>query len=160
MSVTLLYRPKDLMSPKGRIGRITYLLDLILFNVLFFGVDFGAAWSAQSLDPEFLDSFGWLYAVVAAVALLLIYILFCIHAKRLHDLGLTGFICLILFVAPLLTLVLSLDGSYLDLPVPVVRGLDLLAKAAYVLSFLLQIALLVLPGRSSQNSYGASPKAA
>ncbi len=160
MSVTLLYRPKDLMSPQGRIGRVTYLLDLILFNALFFGVDFGAAWSAQALDPDFLDSFGWLYAVVAAVALLLIYILFCIHAKRLHDLGLTGFICLILFAGPLLTLFLSFDGTYFDLPVPVIRALDLLDKAAYALSFLLQIVLLVLPGRGDHNGYGASPKAA
>ncbi|MEI9902533.1 MAG: DUF805 domain-containing protein, partial [Asticcacaulis sp.] len=147
VSVTLLLRPKDLMSPKGRIGRVTYVLDLILFNVLFFGVDFGAAYSAQTLDPDILDRFGWLYAVVAVLALLLIYILFCIHAKRLHDIGLTGFICLVMFLPPLLTLFLSLDGTSFDLPVTLVRVLDIASKAAYGLSFLLQIALLFLPGR-------------
>lgn len=160
MSVTLLLRPKDLMSPRGRIGRVTYVLDLILFNLLFFGVDFGAAWSAQTLDPDILDRFGWLYAVVAVVALLLIYVLFCIHAKRLHDIGLTGFICLVMFLPPLLSLLLSLDGTSFDLPVPLVRGLDLVTKAGYVLSFLLQIVLLVIPGKPDANTYGASPKAA
>lgn len=160
MSVTLLLKPKDLMSPRGRIGRVTYLLDLILFNALFFGLDIGAAYSAQTIDPDVLDRFGWLYAVVAVAALVLIYILFCIHAKRLHDVGLTGFICLVMFLPPLLSLLLGFDGTAFDLPVPLVRGIDLLAKATYGLSFILQIYLLVMPGTSDRNSYGASPKAA
>ncbi len=160
MSVTLLYRPKDLLSPKGRIGRVTYLLDLILFNLLFFGVDIGAAWSAQALDPDFLDRFGWLYAVVAAVAIVLIYILFCIHAKRLHDLGLSGFICLIMFVPPLLKTALSIDLFYSEAAAEWLRWLNMAANAGFVLSFLLQIVLLVVPGRHDDNAYGARPRAA
>ncbi len=160
MSVTLLYRPKDLLSPRGRIGRVTYLLDVILFNVLFIGVDIGAAYSYQALDPDFVDRFGWLYAVVAVVAVLLIYILFCIHAKRLHDLGLTGFICLIMFVPPLLKTALNVDLLYTAVPAEVLRGLNIVADITVLLSFLLQIALLVVPGQRGDNAYGANPKAA
>ncbi len=160
MGDTLFLKTKDLVSPRGRIGRLAYLVNLVAFNILFFAVDFAAAYAASSIDPGVLEPFGWLLGLAAIFAVALIYVLFCIHAKRLHDLGVTAFICVVMFAPPLLSLFLSLDGTAFDLPVELFRTLDLIAKAAYGLSFVLQVVLLVTPGRHDENGYGASPKAA
>ena len=151
---------RELLSPKGRIARLTYFVNVAIFNVLFTALVAGTTLAAGLFDDDARAAFGWLLAPAALVAIVLVYALFCIHAKRLHDLGVTGFVCLLMFVYPVLKACLALNGSLVDLPIDVVRWVDIFAKTTLGLSFLLQIVLLVVPGRDDHNPYGGNPRAA
>lgn len=151
---------RDLVSPKGRIGRVTYLVNWLIYNLLFYALVLGATFAAGLFDEETAETWGWLLAPAAVIALALVYVLFCIHAKRLHDLGLTGFLCLLMFASPLLNAVLMLNGEAVLIPVDLVRWLDIFAKTTLGLSLVLQVVLLVWPGRHGDNGYGGNPKAA
>jgi uncharacterized membrane protein YhaH (DUF805 family) len=79
-----------LFSFNGRIGRAQYLLGLAIVLVgLFLGL--GAIGAA--LHGTGLDALGMIILVV-----LFFWAKFAIAAKRLHDLGKSGFWCLALFV--------------------------------------------------------------
>lgn len=160
MRVKLFLKPAELLSPKGRIARLTYLVNVVVFNIAFLALVAGSTLVAGLFDDEARDAFGWLLAPAALVAIALVYILFCTHAKRLHDLGVTGFVCVLMFAYPVLKACLALNGSYVSLPVDAVRWLDIFAKTTLGLSLLLQIVLLVVPGRHDHNPYGGNPRAA
>ena len=79
-----------IFSFNGRIGRAEYLLGLVIALVgLFLGL--GAIGAA--LRSTGLDALGMIIVLV-----LFFWAKFAIAAKRLHDLGKSGFWCLALFV--------------------------------------------------------------
>ncbi|MDC7682484.1 DUF805 domain-containing protein [Asticcacaulis sp. BYS171W] len=135
----------DILSPRGRINRATYLLYSLTFlplERLFQGI--------ASSDTSWLELLG------IAVALPLIWLWACLTIKRLHDLNLSGWWCLALLLFPVtsagaMVLIYFLEaGSVIPVLLAVIAGIPVLL--AYIL-------LTFVKGTVGDNRFGPDPLA-
>jgi uncharacterized membrane protein YhaH (DUF805 family) len=121
-------------SPRGRTGqRFYWLMGVVPLIVAGFLVGFVAASLRIPRDNLFM-----LMGILSPVAL---WIYICVGARRLHDIGVSGWWMILVLVAPL-TVSYALPEHLAQLP-----------------ALLAMIVLGVLPGVTGDNQFGRDPRA-
>ncbi len=152
---------RELTSARGRCTRVQYLVygigSLALLLVLPFGIGgllslFGPPHILDLNLSTILTRFTILTAVL--VACLVVYVLFCITAKRLHDLNLPAVTGLLLFGGTVSDAIVTFGDAYVPLDGDLA---DFVSLGAYIVAGLMVLALCVWPGKKGENRYGTDP---
>jgi uncharacterized membrane protein YhaH (DUF805 family) len=131
-----------LLSPKGRVGRSPYFSFIAIVTMLVTVVSFGAGFAGASTT---------MLVAVIAVFLLLLWPVYCVTARRLHDINLPGEWALVVVLPEVLTVVaIAASPSWLFYPHTV----------SLFIRFVIVFALIVMPGAKAENRYGPIPEAA
>lgn len=148
------------LSPYGRLCRKSYFASLVVYFALtfFFLLPIGLAlrdWSFSTRHGSGSNVAMWL--VSGLVMLALAYCIFCLHAKRLHDLGLPAAIALVFIIGMPVGLVAGIVSQVGAAP----EWLDILEKGLNELARDANIGfgayLLLAPGERGDNRYGEDP---
>jgi uncharacterized membrane protein YhaH (DUF805 family) len=146
-----------LFSPRGRINRLQFLLNFWSCQVLIFLIWFAVAILPDALSDEWaarLDQpMNWLTMVLTV---LLYYALFCLCATRLHDIGFTAWLGLILFAGFIPGLISSIGSDTIE-AAGLTDMLNFVAFLGNLAVLVLGIALSIWPGQPDENAYGPSP---
>lgn len=140
----------EFFSFKGRIRRSEYAKSLVITVVLFIawvwlkGVKNQMIFNAISHSSSYDASSAMVLHFLAGALLIAIFWFFLAQsAKRLHDIGLSGWFDLVLLVPPILSM--SIDWKPLSDPI-------LLA------TLILPLILSFIDGKPYENKYGPDPK--
>lgn len=148
-----------MFSPRGRINRLQFMLNFWACQVLIFVIWFGVAILPDALSDEWaarLDQpMTWLTMVLTV---LLYYALFCLCATRLHDIGFSAWLGLILFAGFIPGLLSSIGGDIIE-ATGLTDMLNFVAFLGNLAVLILGVALSVWPGQPDENMYGPSPDA-
>jgi uncharacterized membrane protein YhaH (DUF805 family) len=152
---------KEIFDPKGRIDRVTlFLYDLGLGLIGSAGLFLIRAGASIAQAKTSLDLFPYQAGVTLVFCLIVVYAMFCVDAKRLHDLNVTAFLILIPFAANFLHVVLPiLERHPTELPFTLPTAItDNQATIDIVLGgiqLIFALVLLFVPGTRGPNRYGA-----
>ncbi len=149
-----------LFTPRGRINRLQFLLNfwacVIVLWLILQGVEFLPDALSDDVMAMLDQPVTWLAMVLTV---LLYYAMFCLMAKRLHDLSLTAWIALVLFAGITPILISFLGRDSID-PEDNLAGLLYMTSAlGNLLALILGVILTVWPGQAGDNIYGPSPNA-
>ncbi|CAM3125845.1 DUF805 domain-containing protein [Asticcacaulis taihuensis] len=146
-----------MFSPRGRINRLQFVLNFWACQVLIFVIWFGIAILPDALSDEWaarLDQpLNWLTMVLTV---LLYFALFCLCATRLHDVGLSAWLGLILFAGFIPGLISSIGSDAIE-AAGLTDMVNFIAFLGNLAVLILGIALSVWPGQPEENIYGPSP---
>ncbi|MDO4697817.1 MAG: DUF805 domain-containing protein [Pasteurellaceae bacterium] len=162
---------KKIFTYQGRARRAEYGWFLLINFLLQFGVGLtalvllggGKMLFATNTSEIFIHSIGMtallLYVILFIYSLLNFFVMLSLTARRLHDLGWSGWWQLAVYFSPLLAgvvfvLLPIIEASPLN-PVWVVKGSLSLIGIGIVIFYLM---LLFKDGQKHPNKYGESPK--
>ncbi len=159
----VLVGPSEFFTPRGRIGRLQYLWAWAV-QVALLGLGFGsdAALDFIGSDGNISDdTAGLLAMVITACGLILtfalLYTLFCLVAKRLHDVGLHGLLALLIFAGLIPSMILAFGESFIPEGF-IGDALNLISMVGYGLATLVFLALSVWPGQHGDNRFGPAAR--
>ena len=148
----------ELFTARGRVNRLQFAVYGVGSLVALVGLEFAVDKLLELLQPPLIMDIGHAtmlrrFIILAAVllAIFLVYALFCVTARRLHDLGLPAVCVLIMFIGSLSDAVVSFADPYFPLDGPVA---DLVTNAGYVLAPVFVLLLCIWPGKRGDNRYG------
>ncbi len=148
------------LSPYGRLCRKSYFASIVVYIVLAVAIMlpltltmFKSSWPVP--PPSQGDVLTWVGG--GLVTLALNYCIFCLHAKRLHDLGLPAVIALVFVIGTPVALVAGFMGHFGNAP----EWLDALESGLKEVTRDANIGvgtyLLLAPGERGSNRYGEDP---
>ncbi len=141
------------LSPQGRLNRLQYFASWIVLSV-------AALIAAMTLYQLFqpgdgVSSLAIVGFVIAVVPLS--FIVFFLHAKRLHDLGLPAVIGLAVVAGPIAVSVLSLLDMIHAIPDWLLTIRDVSKELGRDIGIGFGSYLLLAPGQPGDNRYGPAP---
>jgi len=146
----------EFITPKGRLNRLPYFANSAGVNIiaLVIGLVFrglmswvGEAESSVSVAMQII----WLVLVI-----FLNYLWFCLAAKRLHDIGLTAWIGLIVWADTALMLIITVM-EIMGLPLSQFTDQNTIQATITIVSIIFSLVLLFTPGQKGENRFGKSP---
>ncbi|MDR1173286.1 MAG: DUF805 domain-containing protein [Puniceicoccales bacterium] len=147
---------RELLSPRGRIGRLCYWSLTILVRVIF---ELGSAATSLLVSVVKPDwSFAHPRYVAELVCLVVALVLFCIYlefvliTKRLHDMNMSGWYCLWIYPSVIYLEMLK-DGHAWTCSLSVVWK-DVLTILAAIILLVFSIMLIFRPGTKGPNRFG------
>lgn len=147
----------DLLSPKGRIDRLTMFMYLAGLTIASYAINAAIllieSTIGQTVPGYLTESFDF---IRIAISLVFVYAFFCIYSKRLHDLGLPSILALLAIASSVLPICLIFAKHFPALQFPTGDNLD---KSVFFLGGLrtvFQLSLFLIPGRKGTNRYGAT----
>jgi uncharacterized membrane protein YhaH (DUF805 family) len=146
---------KDIFDPKGRIDRLTYLIYAFILGMMQFVLMFAVAAVLVSISGQIPETWKpYPHVARRITSLPVLYGVFCIQAKRLHDLGLPA-----IFGVLAITDILFAAGFDIARHINAVQAVvaphlnDITEGVAWgVLIF--DALLLFTPGKKGANRYG------
>jgi uncharacterized membrane protein YhaH (DUF805 family) len=120
-------------SPAGRAGRLAYNLFFVV-PYLIFGITFNFV--ARFASP------GLAYYAPLAAIVITVWPCIVVNIKRLHDIGLPGWLLAVWWFA-------AFTISFLRFPHAILYG--------YLVSIPFELVLMIVPGTNGPNQYGAKP---
>lgn len=142
---------KDVFDPKGRIDRLTYFiygLVLRIISVILAGTVFFLASFLGDVAETYVEEYSTLAKVV--IALPLLYGVFCVYAKRLHDLNMPAALGVLGFIDIILTVISAFisNASMSPTMAYTIMGIVVFVIVAF------HLLLLFVPGTKGENRYG------
>jgi len=142
-------------SLNGRVTRVPFSVFILPSKIFFWGAPIIIR--AHSLDKSLLLP---LIAVISMVHLSILWSLFAVTFKRLHDIGLSGLLGLLVFIPPLmnmgvsgLTVRATLNGFSEPTPVWIGTVINIL----FYIIWACTVVLALWPSRKGINKYGPDP---
>jgi len=140
---------KDIFYARGRINRMTFFMYGAALEIIRTVVSYAFMFTLLALMKNSSQTVLYgLYAAYGVFFLVYVWGLFCIAAKRLHDLGLPALIA-VMGVAPWVVRPL-IETGLVPLPMDTNQLLTILAWVSYAFG----LALLLIPGTMGPNRYG------
>jgi uncharacterized membrane protein YhaH (DUF805 family) len=128
-----------LLSPEGRVGRSPFF-SFIAITGMYSAI--------LGFTNGFIGRSSVLFTASVIVLLAVIWPVWCVTAKRLHDIGQPAPWALLMFVPEILLIAIIAIG------LPSLSGVQI---AATIIRCLFVFALIVMPGTKTENRYGAVP---
>ncbi len=152
----LLLPLSQLLSASGRINRLQYLAQWGLYVAILLPI--------ALIIYLVLDSLSYTHSVALLVGTggltyLLTYLFVCLHAKRLHDLGMPAIISAVLVVAAPLAYISALISHFTEVPEAWRVFADTVTEISKDANIGMGAYLLMAPGQPGANKYGADPLA-
>nr|WP_303657281.1 DUF805 domain-containing protein [Asticcacaulis aquaticus] len=148
------------MSPKGRLNRLTYFANSAGINIAAFALLMIVGAFADSLFNDLTAPAGIALTIgVILIYSLLNYLWFCLVAKRLHDLGLSAWLGLVLFIDYGPWLLSMTIGLFDLLPLAFYEFYESLSQVTTWFNLAAGLCLLLIPGKKGDNRYGPDPLA-
>ena len=150
----------QILSPLGRLSRLQYFVYGLIFLAIFLGV-----FVALALGGVFeIDANGHLakksivsVATYCGLQLTLLWCLFALDVKRLHDLNWPGAIAILVLIDLPVDLFIEIARNYMILP-PVTEQVQKIADIIGKIAALgIGLFLTFGPGNKGQNKYGPDP---
>ncbi|MFT4075344.1 MAG: DUF805 domain-containing protein [Asticcacaulis sp.] len=143
-------------SLKGRVTRLPFALTVLPFKLFFACVPH--VMRAYSLP---VSSVTMVLGIITICHLIVLWPLFAVTFKRLHDVGLSGFLALLASVPGILNFIASfiqsralLDHAYN----PTLHWTLMATTIAFYTISACTLALALWPGNKGPNQYGPSPR--
>lgn len=146
--------PAEYLSAHGRISRLQYFVHGLIVAAVLIAIF--AALGMTGMVDDTVDPLLW--SLIYAVAMLgFTYLLVCLYAKRLHDLGWSGFWCLLaLFDVPI-DVAVTLTEAFTPLPEAVTSTNTAIGMIGNITGMGLGLVLTFKAGDRGRNKYGADP---
>jgi len=155
----ILVGANTLFSPYGRVNRLQFALYFWACLILMFAILYLVDWLPDALNDDLAAHIhGPLTWFSMVMTVLLYYALFCVLAMRLHDVGLTAWLALVLFAGFASGFIALLLGETVD-NTEAGTILDLISFAGNVASLVMGLVLSFWPGNPGDNHFGPSPNA-
>lgn len=147
----------DIFDPKGRIDRMTYLMYGVMLWVMQFLLIAGVVAILFVVAPSIPDAWRpYLPLARAIVTVPILYGIFCIQAKRLHDMGLPAILGLIALTNVLFPIGLEIARPLTTLPSIITSNIKEIDEGIAWIVLIFHALMLFLPGKSGANRYGLS----
>lgn len=146
----------EFISPKGRLNRLPYFANAAGVNIIAFVISLAfmglMSWTTEANPAvSFVVQITWV-----ALVIFLNYFWFCLVAKRLHDMGLTAWIGLIIW-ADTAFLLITMTMEIVGQPLSLYADTDLIQTIITVVRVIFSLVILFTPGQKSENRFGKSP---
>ncbi|MFT3996370.1 MAG: DUF805 domain-containing protein [Asticcacaulis sp.] len=146
----------EFVTPKGRLSRLPYFANGLGINIVSFVIGMIFVAVLMSLPDAGSPVSIALQVSLLALLVFLDYVWFCLVAKRLHDIGLTAWIGVIVWADTALLLV-SIITEIVGQPLYLYADADLIEGIVKAVSLIFGLALLFTPGQKGENRYGKNP---
>ncbi|ESQ85522.1 DUF805 domain-containing protein [Asticcacaulis benevestitus] len=147
-----------LFSPSGRINRLQFALNFWMFQIIYLLILLGVDMLPDAVSDELMSKLDqpvtWLTMVLTV---LLYYAMFCLMAMRLHDIGLTAWLALVLFAGIAPNLIGVFGGPALAANEDLMINLSNLSTLGNLAVLIAGLLLTFWPGMAGANPYGQSP---
>ncbi|ESQ79856.1 DUF805 domain-containing protein [Asticcacaulis sp. YBE204] len=146
--------PAEYLSTAGRMSRMQYFVHGLLFAaVMFSGF---MLMGASGLVDEGIST-PQAALIYLAVMLPFLYLLVCLYAKRLHDLGWTAWWCVLaLFDLPF-DLGVTVANAFMVVPETIISANNIIGMVGNVTGLGLGLVLTFKAGDRGPNKYGPDP---
>jgi uncharacterized membrane protein YhaH (DUF805 family) len=146
------------LSPKGRISRLQYFVYGLILAAVFMGAFLSLIMSGTfNMDEEGHVTTLIDFYINAALQLARIYTLFCLAAKRLHDLNWPTWLALLLIIDIPVDLTADLARLYMTLPETAETTVKVIDGLVKVATLVLGLNLTFRPGDKGANKHGPDP---
>lgn len=139
---------------------VAIVVQLIMAGVLL-GVSNSSSTDTQNIMISVISMIGIVcYIVFSIYSLLISLVTLSLTARRLHDIGWSGWWQLLIYILPMLASIIFLismvnaeQGNIENM-----QGIILMMIAAFLVTFLFMLVLFFKDGQKHPNKYGDSPK--
>ncbi len=146
------------LSPKGRISRLQYFVYGLILAAVFMGVFLGLIIGDElKIDEEGHVATLFDFGINAVLQLALIYTLFCLASKRLHDLSWPAWLALLLIIDIPVDLAADLARLYMTLPEGAETTVKIIDGLVKIASLGIGLNLTFRPGDKGANKHGPDP---
>lgn len=146
----------EFVSPKGRLNRLPYFANAAAVNIISFAISFIfmglMSWAIEAETAVSLV----VQMIWVALVIFLNYVWFCLVAKRLHDMGLTAWIGLIIW-ADTTFLLITMTMEIVGQPLSLYADTDLIQTVITIVRVIFSLIILFTPGQKGENRFGKSP---